>query len=53
MIVGIPDHGPHSEEVYFHGGTKCLLESFSELVIVGFLVEVVCECDLFVVVPWQ
>ena len=49
------DHGPYSNEIDVHGGTKGLLESGSKVEpsFVGALVEAISKCDLLVVVSWQ
>ena len=46
-------HGPYSEEIYFHGGTKGPLESFGEVLFVVAFVEIISKCHLVFVVPWQ
>jgi len=49
------DHGPHSNEIDAHWGTKGLLESGSKLVpdFVTALVESISKSDLLIVVSWQ
>ena len=49
------DHGPYSDEIDVHGGTKGLLESGGKLKpsFVDAFIEAVSKGDLLVVVSWQ
>ena len=55
MLVKRADHGPHSNEIDFHGNTKGPLESGSKLGprFVTALVEGVGKGNLLIVVSWQ
>ena len=55
MLAKISDHGPYSNELNWYGDAKSPVESVSKgnPSIVGALVEIICKCDLFFIVPWQ
>ena len=53
MLTKISNHGPYSDEIDLHWGTKGLLEPDCEPVVAGAFVEGISERDLLIVVPWQ
>jgi hypothetical protein len=55
MSMKVSDHGPYSNEINAHGGTKSLLESGSKVEpsLVGALIEGIRKGDQLIVVPRQ